>query len=240
MDKDTAQTKSLANQFADGTLYRQSILRGFMALEMLAQPIHMLSVRKAKRLWNAIYVFRKVREQIRDRGGEDELLSTLEYRVPAQQLNIDEGELEVIVQEWMYRRPLKYLKLAKYSGIDAFMQLLAKSNTSIGVLSDYPAAEKLKAMGLDGYVNLVLSATEPEVNAFKPSPAGFLQACERWGVSPEQVLYVGDRPEVDALGAANAGMSCVIVGKKGGQANQYTSLYTAVPSYTEFAKLLQR
>ena len=245
-----SQTERLADKFAereikavlfdlDGTLYRQPILRGFMALEMLSQPIRMLSMRKAKRLWNAIYVFRKVREHIRDKGGKDEFLATLEYRVPAEQLGMDEKELEAVVKEWMYHRPLKYLKMAKRPGIDTFMQLLAKSKINIGVLSDYPSVDKLRSMGLDAYVELVLSATETQVNAFKPRPDGFLRACELWCLLPEQVLYVGDRPEVDALGAANSGMPCVIVGKKGKQPNQYESLYTGVSCYAEFARILE-
>jgi putative hydrolase of the HAD superfamily len=51
------------------------------------------------------------------------------------------------------------------------------------------------------------------VNAFKPHPRGFLAACEGWGWSPHEVVYVGDRCEVDAMGAAAAGMPCVIIGR---------------------------
>ena len=61
--------------------------------------------------------------------------------------------------------------------------------------------------------SVVLCATDPEVGAFKPHPRGFLAACERWQLDPAEVLMVGDRADVDAAGAAAAGMPCVIVGR---------------------------
>jgi FMN phosphatase YigB (HAD superfamily) len=61
-------------------------------------------------------------------------------------------------------------------------------------------------------MSLALCATDPDINAFKPHPKGFLHACARWGLPPAEVLYVGDRPEVDALGAVQAGMPCALLG----------------------------
>ena len=83
----------------------------------------------------------------------------------------------------------------------------------MGVLSDYPAEAKLRALGLAGRFSLVLCATDPEVGAFKPNPRGFLRACERWQIARGDVLVVGDRVDVDAAGAAAAGMPCVIIGQ---------------------------
>ena len=58
----------------------------------------------------------------------------------------------------------------------------------------------------------MLCSTDKEINAFKPHPRGYLRACEEWGLQPQEVLYVGDRPEVDAKGAKAAGMPCMMVG----------------------------
>ena len=80
------------------------------------------------------------------------------------------------------------------------------------MFSDYPSGEKLEALGLDKRLSLTLCATDPEINAFKPHPRGFLRACELWDLDPAEVLYIGDRPEVDAVGAAAAGMPCAILG----------------------------
>lgn len=45
----------------------------------------------------------------------------------------------------------------------------------------------------------------------KPDPAIFRIALERMQVAPEEAIYAGDLPEVDLVGATNAGMHAVIV-----------------------------
>ena len=81
----------------------------------------------------------------------------------------------------------------------------------MGVLSDYPAAEKLRALGIDHYFSIVLCATDPDVLGLKPRPNGFLAAARRWGLAPSEVLMVGDRADADGAGARAANMPCVIV-----------------------------
>jgi FMN phosphatase YigB (HAD superfamily) len=83
------------------------------------------------------------------------------------------------------------------------------------VFSDYPGDQKLRALNLSGFnIWPVLCATDPQVNAFKPHPKGFLRACGLWTLAPDEVLYVGDRYEIDAVGAAAAGMPCAIIFNK--------------------------
>ncbi|MCA8943162.1 MAG: HAD hydrolase-like protein, partial [Planctomycetes bacterium] len=62
--------------------------------------------------------------------------------------------------------------------------------------------------------------------------AGFLRAATIWQLPPHRVLYVGDRPSVDAVGARAAGMRCVIVGKSG--------LGRSFVGVSSFAELRQR
>jgi FMN phosphatase YigB (HAD superfamily) len=58
---------------------------------------------------------------------------------------------------------------------------------------------------------VALCATDATVNALKPHPRGFLQACAALGLRPADVLYVGDRPDVDLAGARAAGMACALI-----------------------------
>jgi HAD superfamily hydrolase (TIGR01549 family) len=127
-------------------------------------------------------------------------------------MNLD--EVERVITEWIHRRPLKYLRLCKRQGVETFFSLLKSRGVQIGVFSDYPVADKLQALGLSERITLTLCATDPDINAFKPHPRGFWHACTRWGISPEEVLYIGDRPEVDAVGAAAAGMPCVLLANR--------------------------
>ena len=69
----------------------------------------------------------------------------------------------------------------------------------------------LVAHGFVRFTNDVDVLITREDGAFKPSPRGFLAACARWELDPADVLYVGDRVDADAAGAAAARMPAVIV-----------------------------
>jgi putative hydrolase of the HAD superfamily len=75
--------------------------------------------------------------------------------------------------------------------------------------------EKLGALGVLDLFELVLCAQDPEIGVFKPHPRGLQVAIERLGVSPLEALFVGDRPEVDAVAAAAVGVPCAIVSRPG-------------------------
>jgi putative hydrolase of the HAD superfamily len=62
----------------------------------------------------------------------------------------------------------------------------------------------LAAVGIDAHFRFQLGAREH--GAAKPSASIFLAACERLGVSPHEVLHVGDDIEMDVVGAARAGL----------------------------------
>jgi len=196
----------------DGTLYYQRPLRCLMACELSALPFSLRSYRAASHIWHTLRAFRRVREELRQVGEPVEALATLQYVEAAKQAGEDRAVLERVVVEWIHRRPLKYLWLCRRRGLEAFLTFLDRQKIPVGVFSDYPVLDKLQALGLAGRMALTLSATDPEINALKPQPQGFLHACALWELPPAEVLYIGDRPEVDALGAANAGMSCALLG----------------------------
>jgi putative hydrolase of the HAD superfamily len=114
----------------------------------------------------------------------------------------------------MLVRPLKYLARARAKGLEALLALLDRSGVRAGVLSDYPAEAKLRALGLGGMFAPILCSLDPDIDALKPDPKGFLKACEHWRLTPSEVLMVGDRADVDATGARAAGMACVILDRR--------------------------
>jgi HAD superfamily hydrolase (TIGR01549 family) len=221
----------------DGTLYSQQVLRGLMALELLALPCTTLSYRSASRIWQALRLFRHMREEMRSWGAPEDSLALLQYTQVATRSGGEAAAVERIVTEWMYQRPLKYLKLCRRRGVEAFFDFLQRAHIHIGVFSDYPVADKLQALGLAPAVSLTLCATDPDINAFKPHPKGFLRACALWGVPPEQVLYIGDRPEVDAVGAAAAGMSCAILMRQGVRPDRQATAARTYGTFPSFMRL---
>ncbi|MCO4698632.1 HAD family hydrolase [Streptomyces sp. RO-S4] len=76
------------------------------------------------------------------------------------------------------------------------------SNSSLHVQD-----RKLRVLGVHDRFEAVLCAAELGVS--KPRPAAFLAACAALALPPRHVAYVGDHPEIDGRGAAEAGLLSV-------------------------------
>ncbi|WP_432094297.1 HAD family hydrolase [Streptomyces sp. bgisy100] len=63
---------------------------------------------------------------------------------------------------------------------------------------------KLRILGLRDRFEVLLCADE--LGCAKPAAEAFLAGCDALGLPPEQVAYVGDRADVDARGATEAGL----------------------------------
>jgi len=84
----------------------------------------------------------------------------------------------------------------------------------LGVVSDYPADDKVNSLGLSEFFEVIVSAQEPTVDAFKPNPRGLEVALRRIGVERREAVYIGDRVDIDSEFATAAGVPCVIVGRR--------------------------
>jgi FMN phosphatase YigB (HAD superfamily) len=102
----------------------------------------------------------------------------------------------------------------------------------LGVLSDYPAAEKLSAMGILEYFDAVVSSDDESVGYLKPHPRGLQTCLQQLSVQP-QSLYVGDRADVDLPFAACVHTQFVLFGKSPSQAG-----CLAVSSYLQLSHAL--
>ncbi|MEU2433309.1 HAD family hydrolase [Streptomyces sp. NPDC007861] len=72
---------------------------------------------------------------------------------------------------------------------------------------------KLRTLGVRDRFEAVLCAVELGVS--KPEPAAFHAACEALGLPPADVAYVGDHPDIDACGAAGAGLTGIWLDRGG-------------------------
>ncbi|KUO17995.1 HAD family hydrolase [Streptomyces dysideae] len=82
------------------------------------------------------------------------------------------------------------------------------SNSSIHVQD-----HKLRVLGVRDRFESVLCAAELGVS--KPEAGAFHAACAALELAPHQVAYVGDHPEIDGRGAAEAGLLSVWVDRDG-------------------------
>jgi putative hydrolase of the HAD superfamily len=86
----------------------------------------------------------------------------------------------------------------------------------LGVITNADAAiqrRKLAAIGIGARLPAFVASSI--VGRAKPDPAIFAAACELVGMPPERVAYVGDRLDVDAVGARDAGLTGVWVDRLG-------------------------
>ena len=202
----------------DGTLYDQMRLRALMAMELLAAPLWLGP--GARHRWRVLRAYRDAQERLRTNCSLEEPIAARQLREAAATGGVTETVAAAWVQEWMFRRPLKYLPYCRPRVLVTLLTFLRDRNVAVGVLSDYEPARKLAALALADHFDVVLCSTDPAVNVLKPHPRAFLHACTAMGLEPRAVLYVGDRPDVDAAGAHAAGMSCVIIGRARGFAPQ--------------------
>ena len=92
---------------------------------------------------------------------------------------------------------------------------LAGLDLNVGVLTNGRMDQqhaKLKATGLRDHVKALL--TSHELGVAKPAPEAFHAACQTFCVRPDEVMYVGDRLDVDARPAIAAGLRGVWLNRR--------------------------
>lgn len=100
------------------------------------------------------------------------------------------------------------------------LDALRDADVPVGALSNSSrelSVEKLARLGLTERLPLLVS---PDDLGFgKPDPRVFALACQRLGSRPIRTAYVGDELDVDALGAADAGLVGVWLDRSGSGAD---------------------
>lgn len=188
----------------DGTLYAQRGLRLVMLRALLVDALRSRSLDTLLTL----RTFRHVRERL----GETQESSFMEaqFAQTASRRGKTPQEVRQLVSEWMEARPLASLPGYAYPHLDALFTGLRRHGKKVAVFSDYPAVDKLAAMGLQA--DPVVCATDPDIGRLKPDPAGLLEILRRTGVAPERALMIGDREDRDAAAARRAGVRSLIRG----------------------------
>jgi len=192
----------------DGTLYRQGPLRRTMAIRLARAHWHrpLAGWRTAR----ALAAYRGAQEALRHSGEAGGAHRQLD--VAAERCGLPREMLAECVGRWMEREPLARLADCARPGLVGFVEAARTAGIRLGVFSDYPAHDKLEALGIREHIAVVVCAQDPDVGVFKPNPLGINIALTRLETDPGDALYVGDRHAVDAVAAAAAGVACVLVG----------------------------
>ena len=219
----------------DGTLYNQRAVRLRMFFRLLTQagsrPL------QAAGVWRALAAYRQAQEELRINCPECSSIDDEQTRWAAAKAGLSPDFVRACVREWMTEAPLDLLRPAMRADLLTFLDTARARGLRLAVWSDYPAAAKLEAMGLTRYFDVVVCAADAGIQRFKPHPRGLEVILERLGLQKDQIVYIGDRPEVDGAAARNAGVSCYIVGAKA-RANG-TDQWTGVAGFRELLECVE-
>jgi HAD superfamily hydrolase (TIGR01549 family) len=186
----------------DGTLYDQRRLRIHMAQRLLSNAVQSGTLNTLR----VLHAFRKCREELGARLCKD--FTSRQFEETARRTGCTVKSVKVIVSEWIDERPLEYMQACRYHGVEDLFDRLHQSGRVIGIFSDYPAKDKLAALELNA--DVIVSATDQDVDRLKPDPAGLLKILKTTGVSTSQALMVGDRFDRDWAVANSIGMPAII------------------------------
>ena len=192
----------------DGTMYSQRPVRRHMVLRLamfaLRNPLPGL------RTLRCLRAFRQAQEQLRGRKGMRSV-AQCQIEEAARRSGYSADFITECVHRWMEKAPLAAIRKARYTGLLEFCEWARQAGLRRAVLSDYDPREKLRALEVEDYFPVIACAQDPDIGVFKPNPAGLWVAVRRLGASPDETVYIGDRPGVDGAVALAAGVTGVIL-----------------------------
>lgn len=127
-----------------------------------------------------------------------------ELVAPAQQLSLTRAEAELATLHADLPAALTEGR-EPFEGVAQALWRVKAAGLKIAVYSDYAPDEKLRHLGLDRLPwDLTLGAEQ--LGRLKPDPDGFRTVAERLAVEPGQLVFIGDREDLDVAGAISAGL----------------------------------
>lgn len=207
----------------DGTLYYQAPVRLFMIILLI---INGYSFRKCMRTLKVIRHYRRSQEKLRSENFLQENSGDLQMQLTSEVTNEPVSFVKEVVEEWLGRRPLPFVRMFRRNGMEKCLRKWHGNSLKLGVFSDYPVRDKLKALGITDYIKVAVSSFDKEVRGFKPRTNGFAVAADKMGLEPYEILYIGDRPDIDGVGALNAGMKVIILNIGAAGSGEFTSFRT--------------
>jgi putative hydrolase of the HAD superfamily len=131
-------------------------------------------------------------------------------RLMAESLGADPQVIREKTERLIYRgwEPF-FRQVACFPHLQETLAVFRGKGLKLGVLSDFPAAQKLENLGLGGFWDAVICSEE--TGALKPHPRPFLALAEALGFPPEEILYAGNSAAYDVAGAKALGMGAALI-----------------------------
>jgi phosphoglycolate phosphatase/putative hydrolase of the HAD superfamily len=195
----------------DGTLYEQGPVRRAMLFRLVRA--HLTSPRQGWLTFEALQAYRNAQEMLRTTGHKSDDIASTQLLLAAEQVGARVEIISSFVARWMEQEPLSVVASAVRKGILEFLRNAKRHGLLLAVYSDYPADRKLAAMGMAEFFDVAVTAQDRGIQRFKPDPTGLEVTLRRLGARNNEAIYIGDRPDVDAVAASRAGMRYFILDK---------------------------
>ena len=149
---------------------------------------------------------RKLYEMYEDQGIEDQKI----FDKFVKQVH-GEIDYKILAAGIAAYRKVKVGQLTPYPHARSVLIRLRELGLKLGIVSDAPVKQawlRLAELNLMEFFDFVVAVgmTGKE----KPHKMPFMRAIEKLGISPEEVLFVGDNPKRDILGAKRSGMKTAL------------------------------
>jgi len=172
--------------------------------------------------------FRTIALQLIDEGPWDRLLD-----VAIRRARLPNDLSERMIDTWRHAWPTR---TSVYSDVQGLADDLVRKGIPLAIITDNPAAsQRQKLAHLPSPWNTAPTLLTDDIDAPKPRVESFLEVSKLLRISPADLLFIGDSPWRDAVGALKAGYrAAIIVQRAGVMHNSNKQLFEK--EFPQFAK----
>ena len=133
-------------------------------------------------------------------------LEEREAELVAPSVGLDPDEARSRIERFRVRLPEALTRgMQPHPGVRSALEAAHARGLALATLSDFDPAPKLRFLGLEDLPWKAHVGAE-SLGSLKPHRRPYIRVCERLGFPPGEVVHVGDREDVDVLGALRAGL----------------------------------
>ncbi|MBN2658414.1 MAG: HAD family hydrolase [Spirochaetales bacterium] len=182
-----------------------------------------------------IYRFGEIRKEIRNHQNIEDFY-TIQARLLGEVLHISTERAKDIIDDIFYTRwERTFSRIKPYGNVKMVIESIRAMGLKTAVLSDFPVGRKLEYFGLENLWDVELSSEE--TGYLKPHKRPFEVLSEKLGLSPKEVIYVGNSYSYDVKGSKGAGM---ISGHLSSSERDGTIADFTFGSYSDFMDKIRR
>jgi HAD superfamily hydrolase (TIGR01549 family) len=192
----------------DGTLYHAGPVRRAMMAKLAGEICR--NPKEGFAIARLLRAYRHAHERLRDRADFADLAEA-QLQAAVKAVGADRDWAEETIRNWMEHYPLDAIRKYARKGLADFLNWAESERIGIAALSDYPCLLKLAVLRVSHKFQVTLCAQDAAVQCLKPDPHGLNLIAKRLRVPVHEILYVGDRPEVDGELALRAGAEFALI-----------------------------